>query len=149
MDITPIYLDYITAPLEDIVKGEIYRLESSLTDLKEEGRLCGEEGRYIVAEFDFKGDMNAVAEQLEQHIQSLRENGLTDSDRVPTQERYMRGCTLHAIENDEVEMHTEFKKAMRTGDVSTMMKITNRNERLRETMHEKKECLCYTNNLAL
>jgi len=145
MNITPINLDYLTAPLDDIVKGEVSRINLLLEDLKEEGRLCGEAGRYLIAQFKFKGDMDAVIKEAEEYIEHLKTNGLTDAERVPFDAQLMRGNERYYEEKDEVESREEFKTSMKNGDTESMFIALNRTLNIRDNMHNKKECICYCN----
>ena len=146
MHITPIHPDYITADLNDLKIAEIFRHQENLAGLIEEGKLCGDDGRFIILELGFKGDTNAVIKQMEQHIQNLKDNALTDSDRVPMQQAYMNACTQFALENDELEYTEEFRKAMVNGDTDLMIDIHNKSKELKTAIHDRKECLCYIND---
>ena len=146
MNIIPIHLNYLTAPLEDIVKGELHRIGSSLASMQDDGKLCGEEGRFLISEFDFKGDFNSVVEQVEAYLEDLRTNGVTDSQRNTMKNRFELGCELYHEEQEEMESRSEFKEAMEVGDSQLMTTIATRNYALREDMHKRKECICYCNS---
>lgn len=142
MDITPINLDYLKASLDDIVKGEVARLELMIQELKEDGKLCCETGRELVAEFGFKGDINQVIEQVEDYITDIETNGISDSDRITLQERRIAAANSDLTENIYME---KFKEAMEKGDTKIMIELAQRKSNLHEMLHEKKECLCYSN----
>lgn len=137
--------DYITDDLEDIVNAEIHRLSFNLEGLKESGRLCSDDGRFIVLEFGFKGDTDSVIKQMEEHIQNLKDNGIKDTDRVNMQSNYMNACTIFAIEEDETKHRELFKDAMKKGDINKMQAIVENIHSVGNTIHDKKECLCYSN----
>ena len=145
MDITPIHVDFITGDLEDLKIAEINRHRSNLEGLIEDGKLCCDDGRFIVAEFGFKGDTQAVIEQMEAHIENLETNGIKDTDRVPMQEAYMNACDSFAIENDETGDNDNFKEALKSGDITLAMNFLDNSLNRRKQIHDKKECLCYCN----
>ena len=146
MDITPINPDYLKSSLDDIAICEINRHQENLDGLKSNGKLCCDDGRFIVAEMGFKGNTEQVIEQMEQHIQNLKDNGLKDTDRVPMQEAYMYACTMFAMEQEDINNKETFNKALIEGDATKMMQIIEQTTNMKQSMHDRKECLCYINN---
>jgi len=142
MDITPINLDYLTRSLEDIANGEVARLELMVDELRENGRLCSEVGRELVAEFGYKGNLEEVAQQIEVTIKHIKDNGLSDLDRIEFQERRIKAT--ESLIDDEF-FNEKFKEAMEKGNLDEMADIIEHKENLHELLHQKKECLCYTN----
>jgi len=142
MDITPINLDYLSRSLEDITEGEIVRLELMVEELKTSGRLCSETGRELVAEFGYKGNLDEVIQQVEVTIKHIKDNGLSDIDRVELQERRIKGANALL---DDSYFDYKFKEAMEKGDVKLMNELVENKANLHELLHEKKECLCYCN----
>lgn len=142
MDIIPIHYDFLKDSLDTIVKGEIARLELMIAELKDEGRLCCDTGRELVAEFGFKGNITQVIEQVEEYIAKMDTDGITDADRVPMQDRRIQAANSDLTEDIYQQ---KFKEAMEKGDTELMMELVQRKSDLHEMLHEKKECLCYSN----
>jgi hypothetical protein len=145
MDIQPIHNDYVTDSLEEIVNGEVFRLNNLLEGLKDSNRLCSNEGRQIVAEFGFKGNIKAVIYHLEDYIRDLQQNGITDLQRIEIQDRIMEATTLLSSE-DEANPYIElFKQAVNDGDIEAMAKYGIAVNNYQDELHAKQECLCYMN----
>lgn len=138
-------IDYITDSLECIAKHEVFRLSQLLTELNESNRLCSDEGRSIVAEFGFKGNIKAVIYKLEEYIRDIEQNGITDLHRIEICNRFITGVTIASSEEDANPYKALFKKAIKDNDLDAIFKYAKASRSYVNEQHENKTCLCYTN----
>ncbi len=142
----PIHNDYLNASSEDIIEGETVRLRTQIEMLRSNGNLCCEEGRELVSEFGFKGNMESVINQVENYIESISNTELCITDRIEILNRRVQASKSVHYEDKLNPYKEKFKKALEQGDVGEALLASENMQTLQKTLHEKKECLCYTNS---
>ena len=139
-----IYLvDYVNDTLKDIKKAELARLYALQKDLMTTDKLCSETGTNIVAEFEFKGDLDEVRSQLFTLIGYYENNDLTDKDRV------MLMANSDRLKDHQIKERNDFyRKKSRDNVISNLEEAGKYIEALtkrKTVLHKKKECLCFSN----
>ena len=75
------FIDYANDPLKTIEEHEIERLNGLLFRVETAKKLCSSAGEEIIAEFGFRGDLEAVRSQLIALLDRYAIDGIRDSDR--------------------------------------------------------------------
>lgn len=140
------FINYETDPLKIITKHEINRLNGLLFRMETAKRLCESAGAEVIHEFGFKGDLNAVREQLIELLDRYAIEGIHDSERPRLIENETKRLKWYADENKSNEYYSQkIKEYHRAGNLDKMHDMLAK-QRLRTiNLHNKKECLCFTN----
>jgi len=139
-------LDFENCPISELWKYDVDRLETQLYMLESEHRLCGGTGEDVVAEFGFKGDYGSVLVQLRQLIDTIKATPYTESDREEVLCRLDR--FMEYVHNKCDPYHDEILKCVKKHTIDGLheaVELAAHKKSLGKTLHDKKECLCYTN----
>ena len=137
-------IDYNTDTLEKIKKYELERATIFLRQLEEIGRLCSSEGRNIVYEYGFTGNLEEVIQKLSNWIKIVEKFGFSEADRKELKERYDRYIEFIYSEREDI-YKINCLNAIREGNLSKTIKISDLGNARKKEMHDKKECICYNN----
>ena len=140
------YVDYETDTLEDIRLHEIERLRALLASLNRTKRLCSYDGSIVVAEFGFKGTLQDVRRQLFNLRERYMKQGITEEDREEMEINWER-LSNHMRSQNEDGLKEECRKNVLT-DLDKAWTYARAMHRREDEIHEKKECLCYSNGEA-
>jgi hypothetical protein len=138
-------VDYMKAPLDLIQEDLIQRITIQVEAIRQNRRLCSEDGRYLVKEFGFTGDVASVIKQAKDYLIELDTITLTEEQRVPLAQskQYAMRC---AIEVDgETSFREDFRRACKNSDTDMMDSIVDRKLTYFDSIHDNKECECYIN----
>jgi hypothetical protein len=139
--IIPERVDYEVDSLDVIRTYEVNKLEGLIKELNQTDKLCSMIGQTVVAEFGFKGNLQAVQEQLKELKKRYVEEGLKEKDRPILIANDL--SLIVFLKQDDV-YSTEFKKLL-TKDFKKAMEYNRAFLNREKVLHEKKECLCYNN----
>lgn len=139
-------LDIENCPINELWKYDVDRLETQLYMLESEHRLCGGTGEDVIAEFGFKGDYGSVLVQLRQLLDYVKENPYDENDRSKVLNRLDKFAEY--VHNKCDPYHDEILKCVKKHTMDGLneaVELAAHKKSLSITLHDKKECLCYTN----
>jgi len=138
------FINYEKDSLAEIVKYEKKRLKRLVNELNKEEKLCGITGKKIISEFGFKGNIGAVRQQLLLLIERYSTEGFSDKERKEIVENQIKASiALQEAHNDNYKQ--DALKHMANGDFTKFMDALHNKLDRDGNLHEKKECICYTN----
>ena len=130
-------------PLDILKESELRRIRALIAELKLTGRLCSEVGEAIVAEFKFKGDFQSVCLQLQELKKKIQKEGFQEEDRNELFARHQY-LIKHRKRVNSNPYNVEYKK-LALSDIENAIRILDAKAASEKNLHEKKECLCFTN----
>lgn len=143
---TPYVIDYKQDDLETIRQYEIKRLKPILKALNQAKRLCSKIGTQVIIEFGFNGDLEYVREQLSQKIEAYQAAKFKKTYRTTLLENHKR--LKKAMQEDTKDFYEQTGITLiEQGNVLEAFRVAQVNHRRNKTLHDKKECLCYTNTI--
>lgn len=134
-----------TGKLHLLIQAEQEHVSDMITMLESSECLCDDIGCSIVAEYGFKGDKEAVLDQLLSYGHSIE--NFTDDDRaglLKRKEKYF----LFFQQNDNDAQNQAIIKLLQANTMEAVAEIGNVMEdkmMLRKIAHDNKMCLCFTN----
>lgn len=144
-------LDLDSDPIEIIHKYCLNRLEAIYEVMYEEDTLCADVGELVVAEFQFRGNREAVLAELYRLIQLRKRIPYCEMDRAVLKDQFHRyrlakktqqntpsRVELRKLNTKIWEVHSE--EIYRQIDV-----LKSKIAATKTTLHQKKECICFCN----
>jgi len=138
-------IDYKKDSLEKITKHEINRVEELLSRLDEETLLCSDVGAEAVAEYEFKGDLEAVKTQLRNLLNLYKKRPVVEEERLMLMVHADRLLAHRIRERKDFYSKQSREKLGINEGIEESMKYINAGKERKRVLHEKKECLCYCN----
>jgi hypothetical protein len=139
-------LDIRSCPILELWRDDVETLETQLELLVSEERLCAGTGEEVIAEHGFRGDFNAVVNQMRNLLEMIKAKPYTESDRMQVLQRYERYATYM---NNRKEAYEEaISECVKKHTIDGLMEASRYAEsyhQLKDTLHNKKECICFTN----
>jgi len=130
--------------LEELVSYEIEHAELQYRLLSVSSKLCSKQGREVIAEYEFTGNVVEVLAKLQLYIMKLEDNQFTETDKLDLIIRKQK--LIEYIEQHKVDFYqSEIVKAIKEHDMNKVIDLTNQRTILRESLHENKMCECYNN----
>lgn len=136
-------------PLNEILEEHIEFLNFLYSELESDGLLCSSNGQEIVSIYKFHGGYNEVLAEFKRYIELLEKVELTDELREK----------LYIIRGLHVNFRTTnpyTEQAKKIGNpshlitpeiVSQQIELWHKASEYEKELHDKKECLCYSNKI--
>jgi len=141
-----IYINYETDPLDLIGRHEVYRLNDLLYRIEDAGKLCESAGEEIIAEFGFRGGLEAVQKQILALLDRYALEGVKDSERLRLAENEKKRIKWYDDKRTQADYYKKkLKEYHFNGNWAGISEIAGKQADRRKELHDKKECICFNN----